>query len=300
MFSRRSTAKEQKSGIHQEAEHLGKSLAPLMIVAERIAATVSQGGHGQRRVGLGEAFWQFRRYEFGDPVQAVDWRKSAKSDPVYVRETEWEGAQSIWLWRDASPSMSFKSKQSLRTKGEETDLLILALSILSARGGERIALLGSDALPCSGQLALRRILTAIENNQAPVASLPCLQNLSKNSRLVMIGDFLSPLNQIEDVIVHFASLGVCGYLIQVLDPAEEFLPYDGRILFSDIEGEGEVMISHVESMRNEYQAELENHRFGINEICRRFAWGFISHRTDQVPEHALSALCSQLSANPKA
>ena len=138
MFSRRSKANEQQGEIHQEAEHLGKSLATLMVVAERIAATVSQGVHGRRRVGQGEAFWQFRRHEFGDPVQVIDWRKSAKSDLVYVRETEWEGAQSVWLWRDGSPSMAFRSRRKLRTKGEETDLLILALSILLARGGERM------------------------------------------------------------------------------------------------------------------------------------------------------------------
>ena len=300
MFSRKSSAKEQQGQIHQEAEHLGKSLAPLMVVAERIAATVSQGGHAQRRVGQGEAFWQFRRYEFGDPVQVIDWRKSSKSDLVYVRETEWEGAQSIWLWRDGSPSMSFRSRLNLRTKGEETDLLILALSILLARGGERIALLGSGASPCSGQPALSRMLTMIENNRVPDSSLPFLENLPKNSRLVMVGDFLSPLKEIEDVIVHFASLGIRGNLVQVLDPAEECLPYDGRILFEDIEGEGEVMISHVETLRDAYQAELAHHRFGIQEICRQFGWGFISHRTDQAPENTLTALCLQLSVNSKA
>ena len=299
MFSRRSKANEQQGKIHQEAEHLGKSLEPIMVLAERIAATVSQGGHGRRRVGQGEAFWQFRRYEFGDPVQVIDWRKSAKSDLVYVRETEWEGAQSVWLWRDGSPSMAFRSRRKLRTKGEETDLLILALSILLARGGERIALLGSGAFPCSGQRALSRILTIIENNQVPISSLPCHENLPRNSGLVMVGDFLSPLQEIENVIVHFASLGIRGHLIQVLDPAEESLQYDGQVLFEGIEGEDEVLISNAEFLRDQYQAELTNHRFGIQEICRQFAWGFISHRTDQAPEHALSALCSQLSVSFK-
>ena len=93
---------------------------------------------------------------------------------------------------------------------------------------------------------------------------------------------------------------VRGHLVQVLDPAEECLPYDGRILFDDIEGEGEVMISRVETLRDAYQAELAHHRFGIQEICRQFAWGFISHRTDQIPEHALSNLCLQLSLDSKA
>ena len=66
--------------------------------AERVAMTVTQGVHGRRRVGSGEAFWQFRRYQPGDGADQIDWRQTAKTDRVYVRETEWEAAQSIWLW----------------------------------------------------------------------------------------------------------------------------------------------------------------------------------------------------------
>ena len=86
----------QSSDIHHKAEELA-ALLPLMVAAERVAATVSQGVHGRRSVGQGETFWQFRRYGFGDSTQLIDWRQSAKSQPVYVRETEWEAAQSVWL-----------------------------------------------------------------------------------------------------------------------------------------------------------------------------------------------------------
>ena len=87
------------SELHHRAEELSAHLPPLLVAAERVAATVSQGVHGRRRVGQGETFWQFRRYEFGDSTQLIDWRQSAKSQPLYVRETEWEAAQSVWLWR---------------------------------------------------------------------------------------------------------------------------------------------------------------------------------------------------------
>src|SRR5512139_220934 len=88
-----------------ESERLAARLPPLLVAAERVAATVSQGVHGRRRVGDGEAFWQFRRYQPGDSTQRIDWRQSAKTDRVYIRETEWEAAQSVWLWRDGSGSM---------------------------------------------------------------------------------------------------------------------------------------------------------------------------------------------------
>src|SRR5262249_30048253 len=67
-------------------------LPPLLVAAERVAVTVAQGVHGRRRVGQGETFWQFRHYESGDAAARIDWRESAKSQRLYVRETEWEAA----------------------------------------------------------------------------------------------------------------------------------------------------------------------------------------------------------------
>ena len=58
-------------GLRLRAEELAAGLPSLLVQAERIAATVSQGVHGRRRVGAGETFWQFRRYQPGDPVSAI-------------------------------------------------------------------------------------------------------------------------------------------------------------------------------------------------------------------------------------
>ena len=112
------------------AEQLAAPLPPLLVAAERVAATVAQGVHGRRRVGSGETFWQFRRYQSGDPAAAIDWRQSAKSQRLFVRETEWEAAQSVWLWRDASPSMRYRSRAARAEKIERASLLALALAVL--------------------------------------------------------------------------------------------------------------------------------------------------------------------------
>ena len=37
-----------------------------------------------------------------DSSAAIDWRQSAKSQHIFVREREWEAAQTVWFWRDAS------------------------------------------------------------------------------------------------------------------------------------------------------------------------------------------------------
>ena len=109
--------------LQHRAEQAAAALPPLLVAAERVAATVAQGVHGRRRVGQGETFWQFRQYQPGDAATRIDWRESAKSQRLYVRETEWEAAQSVWLWRDASPSMEYASSKAIPTKRERADLL---------------------------------------------------------------------------------------------------------------------------------------------------------------------------------
>ena len=85
-----------EAGILQHrAEQAAAALPPLLVAANRVASTVAQGVHGRRRVGQGETFWQFRQYQPGDAAQRIDWRESAKSQRLYVRETEWEAAQSV-------------------------------------------------------------------------------------------------------------------------------------------------------------------------------------------------------------
>src|ERR1700704_6328439 len=141
----------------EEAERLGAALPPLLVEAERLTSGVWLGVHGRRKAGMGETFWQFRRYRVEDPATSVDWRQSAKSQHVYVREREWEAAETVWFWRDASASMRYASLKAVPEKWERATVLSLALASLLTRGGERIGLLGTGAPPSSGRIALRRM-----------------------------------------------------------------------------------------------------------------------------------------------
>mgnify|MGYP001384855136 CR=1 FL=1 len=286
--------------IHHQAEALAAGLPPLLVAAERVAATVSQGVHGRRRVGQGETFWQFRRYQSGDSAQAIDWRQSAKSQPLYVRETEWEAAQSVWLWRDASPSMVYRSSQAPLDKVFRAEILLLALASLLVRGGERVALLGSGRLPGSGRAQLNRMAAMIEKGDGGNQSLPAPEPLPRYGRAVLFGDFLSPLDEIASAIDGLSAQGIRGHLVRILDPAEETLPFSGRIRFAGLEGEGDVLIPRVEAARRDYRAAFAAHHRGLAALARSAGWTFAAHRTDRPPEAVLLSLFAALSqAGPK-
>ena len=81
--------------IEQSALDLAHALPRLAIEARRVASAVAHGLHGRRRAGIGETFWQFRHFTFGEAAARVDWRRSARDDHLYVREREWDSAHTV-------------------------------------------------------------------------------------------------------------------------------------------------------------------------------------------------------------
>jgi len=265
-----------------------------MVAADRVAATVIQGVHGRRRVGQGDAFWQYRPYRDGDSASQIDWRQSARSRNLFVRETEWEAAASVWLWRDASPSMQYASLRGLDTKAVRAEVITLALASLLTDAAERVAVLGTGMRPISGRIAVRRIAETLfdetRDSSRPPPSLPPMVPLPAHGTVVLVSDWLDPLEKIEDVIRYYASAGVRGHLVQVLDPAEEDLPFDGHVKFEGLEAEGQHTIRRVETVRTAYGARLAAQRDGLQRLARPANWTVHLHRTDRPAQTVLLSL----------
>jgi uncharacterized protein (DUF58 family) len=283
----------------RRAEVVGARLPPLLVAAERVASTVAQGVHGRRRVGQGDSFWQFRRFVAGDPVARIDWRQSAKSgrpvpDGWFIRETEWEAAQTVCLWRDASASMRWHSRAVPIEKRERADLLLLALASLLLRGGERVLLMRVGGRPVSGRGGLDRLAQDLAGVAADDAGMPPPLPLPRHAGVVLFGDFLSPLAEIQAAVGMLSAVPVTGYLLQILDPAETLLPYSGRIRFRGLEREGDTLIPRVETVRDEYARRLKAQQDGLAAICTAAGFGFGIHRTDHPPEAALLTLYTAL------
>jgi len=286
-------AAAQTLATRHRAEQLAATLPPLLVAAERVASTVAQGVHGRRRVGQGETFWQFRRYEFGDSAQSIDWRQSAKTQNLFVRETEWEAAQSVWLWRDDSASMHYHSDRLLPEKIDRAELVLLALMALLVRGGEHVTLLGTGIAPAAGRAAFHRLANLVTRRDAVAhgADLPAFETLPRYAQLVLIGDFLSPIADIHKRIGRFAARGNRGHLLQILDPAEHTLPFEGRVRFAGLEDQSETaVIGRVQNVRDQYQGRMNRHRDQLMALTRALGWGYSEHQTDRPPQTPLLAL----------
>lgn len=287
------------------AQATAAALPPLLVAAQRVAASVTHGLHGRRRAGPGEDFWQFRRYQPGDSPQTIDWRRSARSDPLFVREREWDAAQTVWIACDPSPSMAWTSRPALPTKGARARELALALAALLVRGGERVALIGAeDQRPAQGPAGLLRLALALERQGTQGQALPWPEAvwrtpIARHARLVLIGDLLEPADHLHPGLRRLVGAGVGGHLVQVLDPAEETFPFEGRIRFEGPEdSEESLIVERAQDLRAAYCRRLQAHREALAGLTRRAGWSFALHHTDQPPRLALMALVQALATLP--
>ena len=261
-----------------EAQALAAELPPLLAEAERLAASLTIGEHGRRQSGDGTAFWQYRRSQPGDPASAIDWRQSARSQHLFVRETEWSASQPVWLWVDGSASMDWHSGPSVEKKRHRALLLALAIAALLLKSGERVGVLGSDQPPAAGRALLPRLAEALLTTCGPV---PQERRLAQGGHLLLLSDFLPPNDALAEPIRRWAEAGVTGHLLQILDPAEEDLTYQGRLRFEGLEGEEARTIAKTEDLRQAYAARLAGLRQSLTEATKPLGWSFDLHGSGQ-------------------
>jgi uncharacterized protein (DUF58 family) len=192
--------------------------------------------------------------------------------------------------------MHWRSRGASVEKHERAGLLLLALASLLLRGGERVTMIAPDARPISGRAGLDRLAEALMGSAQDDAGLPPRVPLPRHARVVLFGDFLSPLDEIQAAVGRLSATPVSGYLMQVLDPAEADLPYSGRIRFRGLEREGDTLIPRVEGVRDEYGRRMKAQQEGLAAICAAAGFGFAMHRTDHSPEAALLGLYTALTA----
>jgi uncharacterized protein (DUF58 family) len=276
-----------------KAERIAGNLPGLLLEADKVAHTFMKGLHGRRRVGQGEAFWQFRQYQPGDQRRDIDWRQSAKRDETFIRQKEWEASQTVWLYRDASESMNYRGYKNLPTKKDFAEVLLLATAIVVLNGGEQVSLLGTNLGPQTTYNSIQRIAeflpvqTHLANTGRPVAS---------RSEVVLISDFFFPIEQLTQYCEPLALRGVKGYLLQVHCPSEKTLPFKGRMKFYDIESMGSepITLPQVEAVREQYEQKFIAHQDALAAAAKSWGWRFQSADTSQRPEDVLGRLYNDL------
>jgi len=133
---------------------------------------------------------------------------------------------------------------------------------------------------------LRRVLEALERpatGQGTDLTAPLKQAnalLRRRGMVVVVSDFLAPLDQWER---HLASMRAIGHevaVFQVLDPAEVAFGFRDSMVFEDMES-GRTLYVDPASVRRRYQEGLEAHQAALRRTAERLGVDFHSLTTDQ-------------------
>ncbi|UZD90570.1 DUF58 domain-containing protein [Cognatishimia activa] len=274
--------------LRRRAEAAASRLPPLLARADNLANTVLLGEHGRRRSGLGDDFWQYRAVQPGDSYRLIDWRKSAKTDAQYVRQKEWQIAQSVTMWIDNAASMDYASRKDIAPKSDRARLLALAIAILTIRAGERVGLAGTSLPPKRGEGQIWRLSQALldDSEQADYGS-PEARAMIPNSRALFISDFMGDFESVEHALYKAADRGVRGVILQVLDPAEEAFPFSGRAIFESMKAQVMHETRKANDLRDQYVARLQDRKAALRKLARITGWQYDCHLTDAPVQSAL-------------
>ncbi len=275
---------DPRAALRAAAERLGQSLPALLAEAEMLAQTVMLGEHGRKRAGQGDEFWQYRAAHAGDSARAIDWRRSARADSPFVREREWQAAQSVTLWVDPARSMAFSGNSARASKADRARVLALALGILMLKGGERVGLAGQPPRPGRAQVMA---LASGLSDSAEDYGLPDTTGLVPHGRAVFLSDFLGPLEGLETALAFAADRGVRGVLVQLLDPTEEDFPFTGRTIFDSMGGTISHETQSAAALRDRYLARLAERKERLATLARAVGWHYACHHTGHPAQTAL-------------
>lgn len=278
------------------AEEQADRFPALLARAEHLAGAVLLGAHGRRRAGMGDDFWQYRPAQIGDSRRMIDHRRSAMGDQEFVREREWQIAQSVMLWVDQGASMRFTSDANLPEKSERARVLAMAVAILLARGGERVGLTGTSLPPRRGNAQILRLAETLCKDDEADYSPPEHRAMIPHARALFISDFMGDLAEVQLALTKAADRGVRGVLFHVLDPSEEAFPFTGRTIFESMGGTLRHETLKANDLKDRYLERLAARKNELQALCAVTGWQYGLHHTDASAQSALLWLFGALAA----
>ena len=267
-------------GLIKSSEETADLLPSLLSDSSLLLKNILVGLHSTRFAGKGENFWQFKEYSQGDSISQIDWRKSASSKKILLKQNEKELSKTIYLFFDKSFSMNYKSNLAKHNKYFISALLTLTLCKLFSNSKEEVFVFNSENKPinCSTNINnFNKYFLLNKKNH----SLPDLNLFKDKSLCFFFSDFLYESNELNNLIIKFKNRGILGYLIQILDPMEVNFKLSSNTLLRDLETNEIMMLDSDEDFSNKYNKKLKNLENNLKKICSMSGWKYYRFCTDQ-------------------
>ncbi|HKQ99143.1 MAG TPA: DUF58 domain-containing protein [Pyrinomonadaceae bacterium] len=246
------------------------SIGRLDLIARTVVEGFLTGLHKSPYRGLSQEFAEHRPYIAGDELRRIDWRVYARTDRLYVKESEEETNAPVRLLLDVSASLGFAPRLGV-SKLDYARYLTAALAYLSNRQGDRVGLVcfneeTQSSIPARGGLRhLQTILLALEGLEArgrtsigPVLLRQASQ-WKRRGLAVLVSDLYDEPGEVVEAIARVRRARHDVIVFHLLDRAEKLLEPHGTYEFHDLET-NETLLADTDRVRRAYVAEMDELR----------------------------------------
>ena len=254
------------------------------------------GLHRSPYHGFSVEFTEYRQYTPGDDLRYLDWGLYGRSDRYYIRKFEDETNLRCQLVVDRSKSMTYGTGSITKDKYAATLAATLAYFLHSQ--GDAVGLLTFDErvreyLPPRHKLShLRQLMLALEKPaEGKDTSLTdpldhVVDLVRRRGMFVYISDFLAPIEKLESSLLALTAGRHEVAVIQILDPNELALKFEGASLFEDIES-GKTLYIEPAAARKAYLPKIAAHNAAVRRTCEKLGVSYLQLTTDQPLETVL-------------
>jgi uncharacterized protein (DUF58 family) len=252
-------------------------ISNLSLRARWVVEGIMSGIHRSRSKGFSVEFEEHREYSPGDEIRRIDWKALGKFDRYFIKEYEDETNLRAYLLLDTSASMDYSSDGI--TKFDYGCTLTASLAYLILRQQDAAGLVTfSNRIenfipPRAKRDYLTQIVHALENQrpggETNVGRIleEIAGQIKRRGIVVLVSDLLDEPAQILKGLRLFRFKGNDVIVFHILDQAELDLPFEGNILFEDVEAANLNVIADPRAIRQTYQQVVEEFTGQMRKEC---------------------------------
>ncbi len=272
-------------------------LSNLYLKARWVVEGIMSGIHRSRSKGFSVEFEEHREYSPGDEIRRIDWKALGKFDRYFIKETEDETNLRAYLILDSSASMDYSSNGV--TKFDYGCILTASLAYLILQQQDAAGLVTfsnrveSFIPPRAKRSYLMEILHALEgrrpSGETNVGKIleEIAGKIKRRGLVILISDLLDEPEEILKGLQLFRFKGNDVIVFHLLDAAELELPFDGNILFEDIEESSLRVTADPQAIRKVYRTVVQEFVEHLRKECREHAIDYQLLSTSTPLDHAL-------------
>ncbi len=258
-------------------EEIKKKIKLIQIHTRKVLSGNLIGDYTTAIKGTGTEFDQIREYQQGDDVRFIDWKSSARSGKLLVKQYFEERDRAIIIVVDASASLFFSSNSEFKYEISSQIASVLAIAGYYSKDKVGLVLFNDQVikfippkLGYSHSYHIMETLFGVEQNNNSTDIKIALEFVSKNikkkSIVFLISDFITDKDFQKSLKIVSNNFDLIA--IRCIDNLEKKLPESVFLNLKDIESgkESTVNMNHYSNLILAKRVDDQNKLFKKNKI----------------------------------